>query len=514
MSARGKGRDCPRFNILDDKCSRSYFLVWYKDDGKTQQKRYVRYGTNLTKEEAYSRALDYRYDLMTTWREKHLGMKCVGTMTDTIHPIVSNDILNIETNDMVMVLKKMRFDLLSFDPEWRDEDMDNLLEKVENPYDFKEILEKNSDKMLVKTYHTDNACYWDSNEIGRILDYSPNHIVNNLNAVGLKENIHFKRFGEIKDKIQTHNRLVGLRKDRMMLTQRGLMKFLIHSNKPIAKTFKTWIELVLMKISDISKTIIEDQERRLEKLEKNKDKVVAEMNRQRALIQMIKAEKTHHMYIFTTIYHKDKLLYKFGMTDTLKKRLTQLQNGDKCTGGYYLKTIPIYENKCSEKLLHRALDFFKLRHSGEWYRMSSDDKAIEVLEKMVDGVNEIYEAVSEVPQGLIDKLNESITDIGGEIEALPQIEAPPIILSKEELLKDYGKRLVEKIGITGLPSGETLKKIRELNKENEFSSIKKELPRSVSDLENKKDSLSLDLEMNISGSKKIIKLILEVVDSE
>jgi len=139
---------------------------------------------------------------------------------------------------------------------------------------------------------------------------------------------------------------------------------------------------------------IEKQQKELEERKKHDQLVIAELERQRGLIDVVKIEKRNFLYIFTTNYHKNLGLYKFGLTTNLQNRLVNLQNNDKIHGGFYVKTVQVYESNFSEKQIHSCFDTFHLRHSGEWFKSPSDEKSIQILEAIANGLNDMYDIVA------------------------------------------------------------------------------------------------------------------------
>ena len=107
----------------------------------------------MSKEEAYEKLLDIRYEYVMKWKAINEGIISTSTTTDADEEKISIehiDHLNISTTaDTIMTLinKNFQFDLFSFDPEWRDDSkMYELLDGVKNPLDFKQVLESNTDK--------------------------------------------------------------------------------------------------------------------------------------------------------------------------------------------------------------------------------------------------------------------------------------------------------------------------------------------------------------------------------
>lgn len=291
MPIRGKGLAMPHYNICDDTNRKELYFGWYDRDSKHRYK-YAAY-RNRSREEAMKNLEDLRYEQQMRWLAENKGV--VSAFTNTI---VSIDDDNISLDEMSLATKNFKFDLLSFDPEWSERGMFELLSDVKNPYDFKQVLESNSEKICIKTYHTSNMTYWKASDVCKLLGYPIKNTTQRIKDADLEKGFHYCNYNDIATEIVTLQPAESLRKDQLMLTQRGLMKLLLYSDKPVAKTFKLWIELVLEKISDLSNKILDNYESK-------RDMMVEELNRQKHMLEMIKAEKKHHMYIFTNDYIKN-----------------------------------------------------------------------------------------------------------------------------------------------------------------------------------------------------------------
>lgn len=155
---------------------------------------------------------------------------------------------------MTLTAKNFKFDLFTFDPEWSERSMIGLLDGVKNPLDFKEVLKQNANKISLTTYHTTTCVYWSASEVANILGYPSRLISNRIKDAGLEDGLHFCHYLSISNDITSPHLARTLRKDQLMLNERGLMRLLMYSDKPIAKTFKTWIRLVTEKLGKLAVT--------------------------------------------------------------------------------------------------------------------------------------------------------------------------------------------------------------------------------------------------------------------
>lgn len=492
-----KTQTMPNYTVLDEPVGKYYRIKWFDSDGKLRYrcKSYKR----LQKEEAYKIIMEERYKLMTAWLETNKGLQVAETQTDPVCIESIDDECISDNEEMTLTTKNFSYDLFSFDPEWQEDDMDQLLEGVENRLDFKEVIERNADKISITNYVIKDEICWNANEIGKIFGYANRKIKDIINAAGLVKGKHFKVYSDIEADFKGANGigpLKNMQPHQKFLTQRGLMRLLMYSDKPVAKTFKIWVELVMLKISNLSNKMLEDHESR-------NHLVIEELERQKLSVEMIKAEKKHYLYIFTNDYYKKNWLYKYGVTDNLDQRLISLQNGDKFKGGYYVKTNAVYDSKLSERVIHQAFDLFKLRHSGEWFRVPDNAKAIDILDSLSDGLNDMYGNIATIPEELAHQIDQRIRELGGEPQASPRAITP----SKEEVMASYVNKLME---ANGLNKGKFETKIKELNKEHEFKCFVKELPKSVDDLQQKSNVLKINLTINHKGTSKIVNLTLNL----
>ncbi len=74
---------------------------------------------------------------------------------------------------MTLVSNNFSFELFSFDPEWKEDDMEELLDGVDNPLDFQNILTSNASKVNLQPYYAKDEIYWDSKDVGIICGYTP-----------------------------------------------------------------------------------------------------------------------------------------------------------------------------------------------------------------------------------------------------------------------------------------------------------------------------------------------------
>lgn len=73
---------------------------------------------------------------------------------------------------------------------------------------------------------------------------------------------------------------------------------------------------------------------------------------------------------------------KIGWSKNPQKRLKQLQTGN----SNKLKILKIYDvPRVKERFLHKALFRFKIRHNGEWFKISSTD-AISIVDSLLSHV--------------------------------------------------------------------------------------------------------------------------------
>lgn len=71
---------------------------------------------------------------------------------------------------------------------------------------------------------------------------------------------------------------------------------------------------------------------------------------------------------------------KIGWSKNPQKRLGQLQTGN----SNKLKILKIYDvPRVKERFLHKALFRFKIRHNGEWFKISSVD-AISIVDSLLN----------------------------------------------------------------------------------------------------------------------------------
>ena len=69
----------PVFSIIDKHTMECYMIKWRPNKESKITTKSVRYGKKMTKEEAYNKMLDIRYELIMDWLEKNRGLKCVAT---------------------------------------------------------------------------------------------------------------------------------------------------------------------------------------------------------------------------------------------------------------------------------------------------------------------------------------------------------------------------------------------------------------------------------------------------
>lgn len=81
------------------------------------------------------------------------------------------------------------------------------------------------------------------------------------------------------------------------------------------------------------------------------------------------------VYIIT-----DGLNSKIGWSKSPQKRLKQLQTGN----SNRLKLLKIYSvPRVKERYLHKALIRFKIRHNGEWFKISPAD-VIDIVDSLLN----------------------------------------------------------------------------------------------------------------------------------
>ena len=71
----------PKFSIVDHSKINKYFIVW-QENGFTKTKS-RKYGTRLSKQEAYQQMIDIRYELVTCWLRINKGMTSIGTQWES-----------------------------------------------------------------------------------------------------------------------------------------------------------------------------------------------------------------------------------------------------------------------------------------------------------------------------------------------------------------------------------------------------------------------------------------------
>lgn len=69
----------PVFNIIDKHTMECYMIKWRPNKESNITTRSVRYGRKMSKEQAYDKILDIRYELIMDWLKKNKGLKCVAT---------------------------------------------------------------------------------------------------------------------------------------------------------------------------------------------------------------------------------------------------------------------------------------------------------------------------------------------------------------------------------------------------------------------------------------------------
>lgn len=78
----------------------------------------------------------------------------------------------------------------------------------------------------------------------------------------------------------------------------------------------------------------------------------------------------------------DGINTKIGWSKNPQKRLCQLQTGS----ANHLKIVKLYNvPRIKERYLHKSLWSFRIRHNGEWFKITSD-QAVEIVDELLNHV--------------------------------------------------------------------------------------------------------------------------------
>ena len=252
----------------------------------------------------------------------------------------------------------------------------------------------------------------------------------------------------------------------------------------------------------------QENERKLKLYESRKEQIDAALQNAFMLIQDIKLKKNLYLYMYTNEEHSRRMLRKVGITDKDPRiRLNNLNNGDNTYGGEYEYILEVYDNKLTEKFIEKIFKTLKLHHEGEWYRIPTKDIGIRIIDALVSGINNAYDAAMEIPATIRSILQEQL-----QIEGIPE----RILIPEEPELpnKKFIEKICEKIGVS---NGKTivnktalLNAIRDVKKRDEFKTTKTKLPIDIdSFLEQKITGISIKKEQKGRAVQITIEIIQE-----
>jgi prophage antirepressor-like protein len=173
-------------------------------------------------------------------------------------------------------------------------------------------------------------------------------------------------FDESEKKSLTLDTPMGPKKTTF-LTEKGITKLLFKSRKPLAETFRIWVNEIIKEFKTIEENKLSDKlKKELEETQGKHQKELEEVQQQLQEVkedvkQTIKHEKIPSIYIYNTDTTKQKPELKIGYTTNIHSRIKPYKQV--CKHGrlefshvIYNKNIKVFEN-----IIHQTLSHYRLQ---------------------------------------------------------------------------------------------------------------------------------------------------------
>jgi len=204
---------------------------------------------------------------------------------------------------------------------------------------------------------TIKGCY--SNPLFRAIDIGEAVGINNIRGSTIA-------FDDTEKVILEMNTSTGIKKT-IFLTEKGVLKMLYKSRKPLAETFRIWVNEIIQEFKTIEEDKLSDKlQKELEETQGKHQKELDEVQQQLQDVkedvqQTIKHEKIPSIYIYNIDTTKQKPELKIGYTTNVYSRIKPYKQI--CKHGrlefshvIYNKNIKVFEN-----IIHQTLSHYRLQ---------------------------------------------------------------------------------------------------------------------------------------------------------
>lgn len=267
------------------------------------------------------------------------------------------------------------------------------------------------------------------------------------NIIGLKDINSTIRDYSIKYKImQDLHTIKGIQKITF-LTEQGVYKLLMRSNKPIAEPFQEWITDVIVSIREKGKYELKIKIDELEKSNEEKIKIAIDEEAKKYKKDLevanhealISAFRDKYVVYFGKIYDKDndKFLLKIGSSKQIQIRSSSLNKQytsgiDSYKSFNIFKVFEVSMNEMFEKFLHHHPNIVKYKYSEEIYDNYSSN-------------GEVFLVTNEEAEQIIRIANQNKYKFcsNADIEKIIQLE--DIKLKQLETIKDINDDTIKEI---------------------------------------------------------------------
>jgi prophage antirepressor-like protein len=276
-----------------------------------------------------------------------------------------------------------------------------------------------------------------ANEIGKILD------IKNIRS-------SIEDFDNDEKVVREIYYIHGGNQETLFLTETGLYRLLMRSNKPIARPFQKWISSVLISIREKGKYELKIKIDELEKSNEEKIKIAIDEEAKKYKKDLevanhealISAFRDKYVVYFGKIYDKDndKFLLKIGSSKQIQIRSLSLNkqytSGIKCQESYksfnIFKVFEVSMNEMFEKFLHHHPNIVKYKYSEEIYDNYSSN-------------GEVFLVTNEEAEQIIRIANQNKYKFSSNADIKKIIELEDLKLKQLEIIKNINDDTIKEI---------------------------------------------------------------------